>query len=283
LYLGSEITLNSLIIEPDHSIINQSFQSKERKEPLNGDGFGVAWYVPHISNNPIVFKDITPAWSNINLHNLAPVMQSGCVLAHVRAATRGFPVVQLNCHPFSYGPFSFAHNGAVRGFSEIRRTFTNRLSDEAFRSIVGSTDSEHIFALFMDHYRSINTDEDEDRSEAMAEALMKTITDIVMMKKEAGIEGRSILNIAITDGISAVASRYIDINPDRAASLYIHSNGEIVCSNGEYIFEEREMDRRSIIVASEPLNKDDGWQKVEPNRMVVLKRDRSFEIRKIDS
>ncbi len=281
LYLGSEITLSSLIVEPDHSLINQSFHSKERKEPLNGDGFGVAWYVPHVSKNPVVFKDIAPAWSNMNLQNLAPVMQSGCVLAHVRAATHGLPVTQLNCHPFSYGPFSFVHNGAIRDFNKIRRTLIEKLSDEAYNSILGSTDSEHFFALFMDHYRSIKAENDEDRSEPMAEALMKTISDIVEMKAEAGIEGRSVLNIAITDGKSAVASRYVDTNPDTAASLYIHSQGEVICSNGEYIFDETRTDHPSIIIASEPLNKDTGWQKVDPNRMVILRSDRSFDIREI--
>jgi hypothetical protein len=46
LYLGPPITLGSLLTEPSHSLIKQSFQSREREEPLTGDGFGVAFYVP---------------------------------------------------------------------------------------------------------------------------------------------------------------------------------------------------------------------------------------------
>ena len=41
MYLGPEITMSSLVTEPSHSLIHQSMKSRERPEPLNGDGFGV--------------------------------------------------------------------------------------------------------------------------------------------------------------------------------------------------------------------------------------------------
>ncbi|MFQ5353611.1 MAG: class II glutamine amidotransferase, partial [Thermodesulfobacteriota bacterium] len=56
LYLGEDVALNSLITEPENSIIHQSFHSHERAEPLNGDGFGVAWYAPEVGEEPAVFK-----------------------------------------------------------------------------------------------------------------------------------------------------------------------------------------------------------------------------------
>ena len=87
-YLGRPIRLSSLITDPSHSVIRQSFQAQEREEPLNGDGFGVAWYAPEHSDEPAVFKSVTPAWSNRNLRDLARVVASHCILAHVRAATQ---------------------------------------------------------------------------------------------------------------------------------------------------------------------------------------------------
>ena len=48
LYLGDPIRLASLVTEPRRSLIRQSFASEEREEPLNGDGFGIAWYVPEM-------------------------------------------------------------------------------------------------------------------------------------------------------------------------------------------------------------------------------------------
>src|SRR5690349_16561066 len=86
-YRGEPLPLAQLITEPVHSLIHQSFHSDEREEPLNGDGFGLAWYVDG-SAEPALFRAVTPAWSNRNLRELARVTTSGCVLAHVRAATQ---------------------------------------------------------------------------------------------------------------------------------------------------------------------------------------------------
>ena len=92
LYLGSPILVSALVTEPTHSIIKQSFKSREREEPLNGDGFGIAWCAPEICDEPAIFKDVTPAWNNVNLANLARVTRTSCLLAHVRAATPELPV-----------------------------------------------------------------------------------------------------------------------------------------------------------------------------------------------
>ena len=48
-YQGEPIRLSALVTEPEHSLINQSFDSREGEEPLNGDGFGVVWYVPELT------------------------------------------------------------------------------------------------------------------------------------------------------------------------------------------------------------------------------------------
>ncbi len=67
-YLGPEILISKLVTEPESSLIHQSYHSHEREEPLNGDGFGLAWYVPAITPDAAVFRSITPAWSNQNLN-----------------------------------------------------------------------------------------------------------------------------------------------------------------------------------------------------------------------
>ena len=55
---------------------------------------------------PAVFRSITPAWNNRNLQNLARVVASDCILAHVRAATQSSGVNEANCHPFRWRPLS---------------------------------------------------------------------------------------------------------------------------------------------------------------------------------
>ena len=98
LYHGPELTLELLTTLPKHSIVHQSYKSELRSEPLNGDGFGIAWYSPEHSPEPAVFRSITPAWSNQNLANVARVTSSKTILAHVRAASPGLPVIETNCH-----------------------------------------------------------------------------------------------------------------------------------------------------------------------------------------
>ena len=43
-YHGPPIPLDELLYKPDHSIVHQSTDAREREEPLNGDGWGVGWY-----------------------------------------------------------------------------------------------------------------------------------------------------------------------------------------------------------------------------------------------
>ena len=88
-YKGVPIPLEELLFKPKYSLIKQSFEATELEEPLNGDGFGIGWYVPEITLTPAVFVSMTPAWSNRNLKNMAPIIKSNCIFAHVRAASIG--------------------------------------------------------------------------------------------------------------------------------------------------------------------------------------------------
>jgi predicted glutamine amidotransferase len=279
LYIGDEITVSSLVTEPVNSLIHQSFHSHERDEPLNGDGFGLAWYAPHLSPEPAVFKDVSPAWNNLNLINLARVVRSNCVLAHVRAATPGLPVIQLNCHPFTWGPLAFMHNGRVGGFKSIRRDLIRRLSDEAFQSVAGSTDTEYVFALFQDHY--MRQGRVVPQAEAMAAALTATIREVEELTKEAGVDEPSLLNLAVTDGKSAVVTRHNSHMPEEANSLHVHAGTCFVCSEGVFRMLDPQKGRGAVIVASEPLSEDKDWIAVKPNSMVVVHEDLKVESREL--
>lgn len=283
LYLGCEITVGSLVTEPENSIIHQSFKSREREETLNGDGFGVAWYVPEVTEEPALFKDITPAWNNINLLNLARVTSSTCVLAHVRAATSGFPVIQLNCHPFSFGPFSFMHNGKIAGFNNIRRDLMARLSDEAYNAISGSTDSEYLFALFLDYY--FDLDDKLERVERMAMALSSAIKEIDITTEKEGITAPNYMNLAVTDGLSAVVTRHVSQSEDTegrgdANTLYMHTGGSFECTEGHY--KEADIKKgHAVVIASEPLTEDTHWKRVSPNTTVLVTKDLKVETREL--
>jgi len=276
LYLGPPIVLDTLVTKPVNSIIHQSFHSHERKEPLNGDGFGVAWYVPELSPTPALFRSITPAWNNDNLLSLAGVTLSECILAHVRAASPGLPVTQTNCHPFTHGRYSFMHNGAIGGFDRVRRALLQSLSDEAFRAIHGTTDSELMFAMFLDHHKRLEAPE---AAGAMALALEATIQQVVKAAEAAGVVEPSYLNLAVADGRRAVVSRFTSGAPAEAASLYVHEGKQYVCEEGLCRMVSPDVGRGAVLVCSEPLSQDEGWERVPPNQMVVVGDDRSVSLR----
>ncbi len=135
-YKGTPIVIDKLLYQPKNSLINQSFHAREIEEPLNGDGFGVGWYVPELNDEPITFVSVNPAWNNRNLRNLAPRIKTDCLVAHVRAASVG-DVSESNCHPFQYKNLLMAHNGGVENFGLIKRQIRDPLSDELYNWIKG--------------------------------------------------------------------------------------------------------------------------------------------------
>ncbi|REJ92460.1 MAG: class II glutamine amidotransferase [Planctomycetota bacterium] len=178
--MGPPIALDLLTTRPEHSIIRQSFKARLREEPLNGDGFGIPWYVPEIPSEPALFRSMQPAWNNVNLLHLARVSRSSTILAHVRAATGGSAVTEANCHPFNAGRYAFMHNGSVSEFPRIKRRLREGLADETYLWIHGTTDSEHLFALFRDHLGQRR------EAAAMADAMQATIADVCCMTQDVG-------------------------------------------------------------------------------------------------
>ncbi|HUO84423.1 MAG TPA: class II glutamine amidotransferase [Thermoanaerobaculia bacterium] len=275
-YLGRPIVLSSLVTEPAHSVVHQSFQSREREDPINADGFGVAWYAPEHSPDPAVFKSVNPAWSNRNLHDLARVVASHCILAHVRAATQQLEVSEVNCHPFTRGPFAFMHNGDAGGFRKWRRQLLAHLSPESFDAIHGTTDSEHLFALLFDEIRRRNGEVPS--VDTMADALRLTIDRVLRLARECEAEEHFYLNLVLTDGASAVACRFTTDSPANADSLYLNEGMRYVCESGVCRMLASPDEPGAVIVSSEPLSEDPGWHEIPVNALVKISRDRSVTI-----
>ena len=61
-YLGGpEATLSSVVLEPEHSLLVQSYAPKEMMSGVvNADGFGVGWYAPWSGDEPAVYRSDVP-------------------------------------------------------------------------------------------------------------------------------------------------------------------------------------------------------------------------------
>ena len=123
---------------------------------------------------------------------------------------------QYNCHPFTCGRYLFMHNGNVANFQKLRRALLERLRDCLFEWLSGTTDSELLFALFLNQLPDVVTLQPP---EVLAAALKATIRLVV---EAAGGEPSSI-NVACTDGESVLATRFRNGAGETPPSLYYHT------------------------------------------------------------
>lgn len=271
IYKGAPITMNQLVSAPANSLIVQSKESKKRKLPVNGDGFGVAWYPLHNDPEPARFVSIEPAWNNQNLIQLTSKVCSKHFFAHVRDASIGMPVSQSNCHPFTFGEYMFMHNGRLDQFDKFKRKILNSLSDRAFSLIQGNTDSEYAFALFMD---TINFAENL-TTEALKTALYKTIQRIIQFRVDSDANTNAFINFAVSNGKSIIATRFATDAASQPASLFFYQ--------GDFKFDPCNDDitllktpSNNTIICSEPLTEtSDGWTKIERNQAIIINSDNS--------
>ncbi len=281
-YAGAPLLMADLLYRPVNSLIMQSHHARERAEPLNGDGFGVGWYVPEIDPTPCVQRSVSPAWSNRNLQNLALKTRASLLFAHVRAASPGMAVNEANVHPFSYDRFTWMHNGAVAGFHKIKRPLRESLKDEFYDMIQGTTDSEHAFALFLNN---LSVPFGEATAEDLRRALIETIARLNELTRAAGIVEPSYYNFAATDGHAMVVSRFCSAEGIAGQSLHYSRGLTFEClPDGLCDMHSVEADRQAsaVIIASEKLTDDrSDWTLVPDNHTVMALPDLSVKVEEI--
>ena len=238
-YRGETISLERYVTAPDHSLIEQSIRALESSSSINGDGFGLGWYGDQ--EEPGLYREVRPAWSDENLHHLCRHIRSHLFFAHVRAST-GTPTTRPNCHPFTHGRWLFMHNGQVGNWSLIRRQVESLIPDEYYGARIGTTDSEALFLAIL------GAGADHDPVQATVRTLA-TVADIV---RASGTAEPVRFTAALTNGQALYAFRYS--SDDTATSLYYRDTGD------------------HVVVVSEPLDKDTAFWKPVPPRHLIAAR-----------
>lgn len=276
-YKGTPIIMDKLLYQPKNSLVNQSIHAREIEEPLNGDGFGVGWYVPELNYEPITFVSVNPAWSNRNLRNLAPKIKTDCMIAHVRAASVG-DVSENNCHPFQYKNLLMAHNGGIENFSKIKRVVREPLSDELYNWIKGQTDSEHIFAFMLNelfkNHQAVSP-------EAVFDSLEITFRQMKKLMAEHHITEPAYLNMVVTNGLFLVGTRYCSDPKEEPLTLYHSEGSRYVVEDGNTRLEAPEDNDHAVLVVSEKLTDDPSWTMIPPNHFVIVEQTLNVRIRPI--
>jgi glutamine amidotransferase len=278
-YLGKPIMADELLLKPANSLIHQSFSAGEMTEILNGDGFGIGWYVHSISALPGLFRSITPAWSNTNLIYNAPLIRTNCLFAHIRAASEG-GITEENTHPFRFERFLMMHNGGIPKFRLIRRKLLALLDDELFDWIRGQTDSEHVFALLMQHVKDMTVSGARLSVDEIKQCFQKTFDVVQQLKREAGIADEvSNFNMMVTSGHRFFGTRYSS-DPDREnRTLYYSTGGGFQCKEGVCKMMPGDPDVQAVLIASEKLNdRQEEWKPVPQNHFIAVERDLTLHL-----
>jgi glutamine amidotransferase len=243
-YLGSPIQLDQLLYKPEHSLLVQSYQPKEMTSGVvNADGLGIGWYPTKGEANPFTYKNLLPMWNDTNLPELSRYIESQCIVAYVRSATAGQVLDISNCQPFRDNRLLLIHNGSIDNFRKsLYRPIRERLSDELYQSINGTTDSEHMFALLVNELQVFP-------DTPIEKALYATLMTLSELAQEHHVSLSA--NLIVSDGHRLVASRYA--LGSTAPSLYW--------------LRDDPMYPNAVIIASEPLFTGN-WNSV-PNSSIL--------------
>lgn len=236
-YLGSEISLAEFLLEPEHSLVKQSWAPKEMQEgTINADGYGVAW----LSNKiPCLYKNILPIWSDTNLESLGRSLNSPLWLANVRSATPGQGISEANTQPFTNNNLFFTHNGCLKPFDKsIKSRLLEYLSNDVKAEIKGDSDSHYLFALLQQHLL---------KEENISNAIINMAQDL---KTVCGKDVSALLNFIISDGVSLYVCRHALNNTSPSLYYSLHQN--------------------CVKAASEPLNNTDDWINVPEHSLICF-------------
>jgi glutamine amidotransferase len=231
------------------------------------DGWGVAFYVdgsPHVTRSPAT------ALSDAMFHRLSGVVSSQTVLAHVRKATQGALTV-LNCHPFQYGRWVFAHNGDVPEFEARRDKLVAQIAPELRRFVLGETDSEVIFFVFLSILAEQGPLAARHELDGVSAALGRTVQRVRELCDD-GKAAPALLTLMVTDGEILAAceggrslywSTYKRRCSDRERCASLSAACEAPTTSGNV---------NHFIVSSEPLQGENVWEPFAPGEIVAVDR-----------
>jgi glutamine amidotransferase len=228
------------------------------------DGWGVAYYV---AGTPHIVRSTGAAGSDHLFERVSGLLTSETVVAHVRRATQG-PLSTLNCHPFQHGRWVLAHNGDIPAFPEVREAIAQRVAPALRRYVLGDTDSELVFHLFLTHLsRRVDLHRRGAPFDDVAAAVRDTVAEIRALADRPG--ARCLLTLLVTDGDLLVAhqggkdlcfSTHKSACPERASCPWLGPACEAAVAPGAQV--------NHLLVSSEPLLGENVWTPLAEGEIV---------------
>lgn len=232
-YIGPPVTLESLVLTPEHSLLHQSYEPKQQRNgTVNADGFGCGWFDTGVRPEPALYRRSVPIWSDRSFGSMAGLIRTKAFVAAVRDATTGSFLEESSTPPFSQDGWLFAHNGKFVNFDGTPGAWLRRaVSDRRLAAIRGTSDSEYLFALILDRV---------DGGMAVRDAMSAVIAEC--LEKTTGT-----FNFLMHDGWKFTAT---------------------ACGDSLFFLEGTDRLPGGVVVASEPYDDDPAWQEVPDGSLV---------------
>lgn len=194
---------------------------------------------------------------------------------------------------------AFMHNGVISDFTTIRRAMTAGMSNAVFAQVHGSTDSEHLAALYMTYLTSSSESADAFEKtyplNEMADAMHYAVTTALQLQRDLiGDADRrpNSLNLCATDGEKIAAYRFRNHATSQPPSLYYSAQAGVTLNRkypdhpdgGPVLRDEARLARveshgAHLIIASEPSTyKTKDWKLIGKNQRVLADESGNFVV-----
>ncbi len=228
------------LIYSQNALLAQSAQDTGGMSHTNG--WGIATYKDGL---PSVERKAWAAYQGEAFEKAAGHIYSKTVLAHIRRATIGAPSIS-NTHPFVSDQWTFIHNGTVPGFQNFKSQLIDEIDERYRPKILGETDSEHVFYLFLTNCR-------RHKNRTIIDNLKKTVQKIHQWSRDVAPGAKMGLNMLISDGRNIYGSRI------GRSLFYVKHNGVYNCEicGFPHIHHAPSVNYLAIDIASEPITRDE--------------------------
>ncbi len=253
--------VHTSLVGANNAIINQS--------EFHPDGWGVAYY---LEGTPHLIKSPKSAITDTLFKKVSGIVSSKTVLAHIRKATEG-SIDLLNCHPFQYGKWVFAHNGNVKDFIKIKEKFIDKIDRKYLRFLLGDTDSEVIFYFLLTcldiEKKDISPKEIKDNFKKFIDTFKEIAGEFCHDTNGPCTE--NFLTFILTDGeqmfcFNGGKDLFYTTHkikcPDRESCDYLAESCENPVGNGQTI--------QHLIISSEVLNAENVWHQTQVGDFLLL-------------
>lgn len=240
-YAGEPASLDRLVFGGSHPLVEQAWAPRElRVGSVNADGYAVAWYP---DERPVRIARAEPVWYDPDLKGVLESISSPLGIASIRNATPGIPLGPTGVTPMLHDRWAFVLNGYVQSFrSRFMRRFHDELSDEVYAALGSASDSEALFLLAVEALR---------KGAAPGEALLRVVDFARDAVRQEGMAAQ--LNMVLSDGERVAVTRTSSVAETN--SLYVGRGGPLAPGG--------------VLVASEALDDDETWSRVDPHTLVT--------------